>query len=102
MTLEQPRLHAVCGHLEIDEMTRCYVDSGQVTQDLNELELDEHQALLLTMKWPGYKFYRGGWGDELLLVPKNPEPTWNTMGFVYTTVERRMSIRYWISANAFD
>jgi len=73
MTLEQPRLHAVCGHLEIDEMTRCYVDSGQVTQDLNELELDEHQALLLTMKWPGYKFYRGGWGDELLLVPKNPE-----------------------------
>ena len=87
--------HIICGQLELDELVR----QGLIIEW--QPKNNRHQ-LFLQIKHPNTRFYKGQWGPELILSPRDQEPTIGRPGYVYATFTRAQEITRWIIDSLFN
>lgn len=85
--------HIVCGSVEIEELT----NYKKIT--VCSLRNKRH-ALFLTIKHPGHRFYRGGWGPELLHFT-NENIYQGPVGKIFCSYNRYKEISDWFLKNMF-
>jgi hypothetical protein len=89
----QLQWHIVCGSVEIEELEKA--------QRIREWSArNQRHALLLTIKHPETRFYKGAWGFELLHF-SDDGPYRGQVGKIYCTYERYKQIASWFLDNMF-
>ena len=85
--------HIVCGSVEIEELSRY----GKLKEWTPRNEL---HALFLAIKHPDTRFYKGGWGPELLYFTDDG-PYRGPVGKVFCSYNRYTDIARWFLFSMF-
>lgn len=86
--------HIICGQLELEEMLK---NPSIVFKEI----INERQRLFYQIKWPDHHFYQGGWGPEILRVPKKEDILVGRPAIIHATEPRAEQVRLWIIENLY-
>lgn len=86
--------HIVCGDIEIQDFLRYKVIKHWQPKD-------PRHKIFHQIKYPNHDFYQGGWGPEMIIVPKEFDILMGRPAKVWCTSTRAKEIKQWIIDNLY-